>query len=124
MTAAASPPMTSSPTRRPMSRLAIAALAGGAVDLVYASSMGVISGRGVAKVWQGVAAGWIGKAARDGGWATVALGLVTHFGIALCMVGVYAAVATRAPVLYRRWYAIAPVYGLILYGVYGVATRD
>jgi hypothetical protein len=117
MTVAASPPVTSLPARDWLSRLALAGLAGGAVDLFYASGMGIASGRGVVKVWQGVAAGWLGKAAAQGGLGSVALGLVTHFGIATCMAGAYALMATRLPVLYRRWRLCAPVYGLILYGV-------
>ena len=117
MTAAVSPPATSLPARDLLSRIAIAGLAGGAVDLFYASGMGIASGRGVVKVWQGVAAGWLGKAAAQGGLGSVALGLVTHFGIATCMAAAYALMASRLPVLYRRWYACAPIYGLILYGV-------
>ena len=117
MTVAASTPPAFLPARGWLARLALAALAGAALDFAYASTRAMIWGRGFAKVWQGVAAGWIGERAREGGWPTVALGLVTHCGIAFCMVGVYAAAASRAPILYRRWYAIAPLYGLILYGV-------
>ena len=117
MTAAVSPPVPSLPARGLLSRVAIAGLAGGAVDLFYASGMGIASGRGVVKVWQGVAAGWLGKAAAQGGLGSMALGLVTHFGIALCMAAAYALIAARLPVLYRRWYLCAPVYGVILYGV-------
>ena len=117
MTAAVSPPVPSLPARGLISRIAIAGFAGGAVDFVYASTLGVIAGRGVVKVWQGVAAGWIGKAAGEGGLGSAALGMVTHFGIAICMAGAYALAATRLPVLYRRWYLTAPVYGVILYGV-------
>jgi hypothetical protein len=117
MTAAVSSPATPLPARDLASRIVTAGLAGGAVDLVYASVMGVMGGRGVLKVWQGVASGWIGKAAGDGGLATGALGVVTHFGIATCMAAAYALAATRLPILYRRWLLFAPLYGVILYGV-------
>jgi hypothetical protein len=118
MTVAAAPPAPNSlPARDALARVALAGLAGGAVDFVYASVVGVMSGRGVARVWQGVASGWLGKAAAHGGMGSVALGIVTHFGIATCMAAVYALAAGRAPVLYRRWMLAAPVYGVILYGV-------
>jgi hypothetical protein len=76
--------------------------------------MGQINGRGVLKVWQGVASGWIGKAAGDGGLASGALGVVTHFGIATCMAAFYALAARRFPILYRRWLIFAPLYGVLL----------
>ena len=117
MTAAAAPPAPSLPARDLMSRIVTAGLAGGAVDFAYASVMGLTHGRGVIKVWQGVASGWLGKAAGDGGLGAFALGVVTHFGIATCMAAAYGLAATRLPVLYRRWYLCAPVYGLILYGI-------
>src|SRR5215468_6888223 len=95
------------------SAVALAGLGGGAVDFVYASSVGLILGRSVMRVWQGVASGWLGKAAADGGLATMALGIVTHFGIAICMAATYALAAARVKLLYQR-----PVpYGLLLYVV-------
>jgi hypothetical protein len=117
MTATASSQAPSLPARDLASRIVTAGVAGGAVDFVYASVMGLTSGRGVLKVWQGVASGWIGKAAGDGGFGSGALGVVTHFGIATCMAAAYALAATRLPILYRRWFLFAPIYGVILYGV-------
>jgi hypothetical protein len=117
MTTAAAPRLSARPSFLPLSRLVAAGLAGGAVDLVYASTMGAIAGRGVARVWQGVAGGWLGKAAFDGGAATVLLGLVTHFAIAIAMAAAYALAAAQFAGLYRRWLVFAPLYGLVLYGV-------
>jgi hypothetical protein len=116
MTAAAAPPApTPLPARNALARIALAGLAGGAVDFVYACVVGVLTGRGIVRVWQGVASGWLGKAAAQGGLASAALGVVTHFGIATCMAAAYAALASRLPVLYRRWALTAPVYGVGLY---------
>jgi hypothetical protein len=95
----------------------LAGLGGGMVDLVYASCVGLILGRSVMRVWQGVASGWLGKAAADGGLATMALGIATHFGIAICMAAVYALVAARVPLLYRRPVPCGIGYGLVLYVV-------
>ena len=101
----------------PLARVLAAGIGGGAVDFVYACIIGARHGRSIEKVWQGVASGWLGKAAGEGGWATSALGMVTHFGIATVMAVTYALVASRAPVLYRRWLVGGLIYGLILYGV-------
>lgn len=116
MTAAAVPPASTSLSAHDvLARVALAGLAGGAVDFLYASTLGVLSGRGVVRVWQGVASGWLGKAAAHGGMPSFALGVVTHFGIATCMAAAYALAAARLPVLYRRWTLAAPLYGLLLY---------
>lgn len=98
-------------------RIAAAGLAGGAVDLVYATVMGATLGRSFQQVWQGVASGWLGKAAYGQGWASALLGLVTHFGIAGVMAGAYALATARAPVLRRRVVLGGAIYGLGLYGV-------
>jgi hypothetical protein len=94
-----------------------AGLAGGAVDFAYASMVGALSGRSIERVWQGVASGWLGRAALDGGAASVALGVVTHFSIAIAMAAAYVLAALRIPVVARHPLATAPIYGLILYGV-------
>ncbi|MGA0607772.1 hypothetical protein ACO2Q0_17410 [Phenylobacterium sp. VNQ135] len=102
-------------------RIGAAALAGGAVDLVYATAMGAMAGRSFQQVWQGVAGGWIGRQASDLGWISAALGLVTHFGIATAMAASFAVAASRAPVLYRRPWTSGVLYGLVLYAVmYGL----
>ena len=116
MTALTALPATPTPGFR-LRQILLAGLAGGAVDLVYASAAGAVRGRSVAQVWQGVASGWLGRAAYDGGAASVALGVATHFAIATLMAGAYAAAAARAPVLIRRWPLFAPAYGLLLYGL-------
>jgi hypothetical protein len=99
-----------------------AGLAGGLVDFVYASVMfGLAKGKGIDKVWQGVAAGWLGKAASSGGWGSAALGMATHFGIAVCMALVYALAATRLKGLYQRPVILGALYGVGLYAfMYGV----
>lgn len=92
-------------------------LAGAGIDGIYASIMGIVRGIGIMRVWQGVAGGWIGGSARDGGLVTAALGFATHIGIALAMATVYV-LALRRIALLRTWrWSAAAVYGLGLYGV-------
>ena len=117
MTAAAASRAASQPGRDTLSRIVVAGLAGGAVDLVYASSMALANGHPITRPWQSVASGWIGREAGQGGAGVVALGLATHFGIATCMAAAYVLLARRIPVVVARPYATAVIYGLILYAV-------
>ena len=105
----------------PIRTIVFAGAAGGLVDFLYASGLQLSRGRAFEKLWQGVASGWIGKAAGEGGWATAVLGIATHFGIAIVMAAAYALAATRVAILYRRPVLSGVVYGFILYAVmYGI----
>jgi len=117
MTTATASAAPQAPSRSFFARLVTAGLAGALVDFVYADIVGAIGGRSIVQVWQGVAGAWLGKAARDGGLASMSLGLATHIGIAMCMAAVYALAATRLPILYRRPALMGALYGLPLYGV-------
>ena len=113
--AAASAPL--SVRHRTAFNVVLAGLAGGLVDFVYASGVGLVHGRTVIKVWQGVAGGWLGPSAGKGGLATAALGIVTHFGIAICFAAAFALAASRIKALYERPWLAGVSYGLVLYGV-------
>src|SRR5262244_2966388 len=54
------------------------------------------------RVFQGVAAGLLGRAAFDGGMSTTALGLGLHTFIAIAIVATYFVVSRRARLLTRR----------------------
>ncbi|MGH7521380.1 MAG: hypothetical protein ACREMI_08880 [Gemmatimonadales bacterium] len=97
-------------------------LAGGVVagtlDIVYACVFWAIK-RGVApqRVLQRVASGLLGEASLTGGWATAALGLVSHYFIAISMAVTYYLVARRWSVLWERPVPYGAAYGLLLYGI-------
>ena len=102
-------------------RIVAAGLLGGLVDFTYACVVALAGSRTIQQLWQGVASGWLGRAARDMGWASAGLGVLTHFAIAIAMAAVYALAATRLQVLTRRPVVSGIVYGLILYLVmYGM----
>lgn len=118
MTVAAAPPIVASQSvRDTLPRIAAAGLAGGAVDLLYASGMALANGGPATQPWQAVASGWIGRDAAQGGAAVIGLGVATHFAIAACMAAAYVLLARPIPAVVRRPYATAVVYGLVLYGV-------
>jgi hypothetical protein len=89
---------------------------GGLLDITYAIVLwGVILKVGSITILQSVAAGWLGKSSYEGGLATAALGLATHFFIAYCMALVYVIAATKLPVLVHRWLLMGVIYGCILF---------
>jgi hypothetical protein len=113
---------TAAPTARlaSVSTIIMAGVLGGLVDFVYPSLMALARGRPLESPWRSVASGWIGKAASEGA-APVALGVVTHFGIAIVMAATFALAAMRLPVLVRRPVSSGVLYGFVLYAVmYGI----
>jgi len=117
MTVAAAPPLAVQPGRDTVARILAAGLAGGVADFLYASGMAVAAGRSPARPWESVAAGWLGREAAGGGPGVVALGVATHFAIALAMAAAYLLLVRRIPAVAARPLATAPLYGLALYAV-------
>jgi hypothetical protein len=93
-------------------------LVAGTFDIVYACVFWAIK-RGVSplRILQRVASGWLGEASLTGGWATAALGLVSHYFIAISMAVTYYVVARRWPALWKRALPYGIAYGLLLYGI-------
>lgn len=115
MTVASATP--EAPGFAPLPLILKAGLLGGLVDFVYACGFALANGKPATRPWQSVASGWLGKPSFDMGWASVALGVVTHFAIATTMALVFALAASRLAVLTRRPVLSGLVYGLILYVV-------
>lgn len=94
-----------------------AGIAGGLVDAAYFLTRAVLEHRPPLKVFQSIAAFWMGKASLDGGWLSITLGAATHFGLATIMAAVFFLLAIVLPVLRVRPIVSGAVYGLALYGV-------
>ncbi|WP_395620736.1 hypothetical protein [Dokdonella sp.] len=102
-------------------RLLIAWLGAGTLDISYAFIASGLRGRSPLAVLQSVASGWQGKEAYNGGLASAALGLFTHYGIMLVMVSVFVWITRTRPALLRKSVITGAVYGLGLYAVmYGI----
>lgn len=73
--------------------------------------------RGVApiRIFQGIAAGLLGRASFGGGAATALLGAFLHFFIAFAVVLVYYLASTRVALLRRLPWICGPVYGGFVY---------
>lgn len=97
-------------------RIFLATLVCGIVDIIYAITMGVQSGGTASGVLQSVASGPFGNVTQFGA-AGAALGLVVHFAITASMAFVLA-IAFRSEILGNLpiW-LIGVGYGLILYAV-------
>ena len=93
-------------------------LVAGALDITYACLFwGVKAGLPARRIFQSVAAGLLGEASFEGGWATALLGLGLHFFIAISMALTYYLVARRVPLLVRRAIPFGAAYGLLLYAI-------
>ncbi|HEX9366349.1 MAG TPA: hypothetical protein VF921_06970 [Vicinamibacterales bacterium] len=69
------------------------------------------------RIFQGIASGLIGPAARQGGLKTAALGVFLHYFIAFGIVTTYFVVSRRVRLLTRRPVICGLVYGLLAYAV-------
>lgn len=76
------------------------------------------SGAAPARIFQGIAAGLLGRtAALQGGAATALLGVALHFFIASGVVAIFLLASRLAPVLIRHPLAFGVLYGLAVYVV-------
>jgi Protein of unknown function (DUF1440). len=86
----------------------------GILDFIDASTFfPLYYGITIARVWQGVSSGVLGRdAARSGGWNTALLGILLHFVVAFCIATVYYLGARYIPFMVRH-----PVICGLIYGV-------
>jgi hypothetical protein len=90
-------------------------LAVGVLDGLYAVVVWNLRGVGPGRVFQGVAAGLLGRGSFDGGTPTALLGLALHFFIAFCVAAVYVLASRRLEVLRRKPVVCGLLYGVLVY---------
>lgn len=90
-------------------------LAAGALDLVGAVITN--SSRGVTplRILQSIASGWLGMKAYQGGYLAAALGLFSHFMIAMMAAAVYYILSQKLQFLIAHPYISGAVYGVAVY---------
>jgi hypothetical protein len=107
---------------RTLKAILIGGLVAGALDIVYAfvvygplaPALGIAPGVSPVEVLQSVYGGWVGRdAAMAGGPVAAVLGACTHFGIAVAMAAVYAALCAKVGAGNLILWGFA--YGLILF---------
>jgi hypothetical protein len=93
----------------------LAGLAGGAADILTAFV--IYRPASPTVILQSVASGWLGKASFKGGLPTAALGLVSHFAIAIVLAAIFVLAAGQAPVLLKKPLISGLVFGVCVYGI-------
>lgn len=111
--------MTSDPrTSRVFPALLLGAGVIGTLDAVYAIVFWALrSGTAPSRIFQSIAAGFLGPAAFEGGVRTVAMGAALHYFIAFAIVFAYWAVSRGMHVLIERPYVCGALYGVLVYAV-------
>lgn len=99
---------------KPFQTIVYGGLVAGVLDMADALLFfGWYIGAGVLPVFQGVAAGVLGRdAARAGGWNTWLLGVFLHFVVAFAIAATYFLLSRVLPVMIRR-----PVISGLIFGV-------
>ena len=117
-----------SSSRSGSSRLLRAWLLTGVIDGTWAIVLTLLYGRSLARLWQGIAATAFGERMFDGGTATVALGVLMHFGVAFGWSAVFLLLVTRWAWLRRviaspnGVWKVAAVYGPMIWIVMSTAV--
>jgi len=87
----------------------------GALDAIDAIVIFGLRGATPVRVFQGIAAGLLGRATFQGGLRTALLGLAIHFFIAFSIVIAYYAASRRVSILTRRPVVCGAIYGVLVY---------
>lgn len=87
----------------------------GVCDATAATTNAAFLGATFTRVWQYVASGLLGRASFQGGTATVLLGLLCHFFIALCVMAVYYAASRKFRILVRYALPCGILYGIVVF---------
>lgn len=96
----------------------IGGLLAGILDITAACVMwGIRTGAPPRRVFQGVAAGLLGRAAFDGGWPAALLGLTFHFLIAFTAAAAYYAVSRTFEFPNRNPVVAGLLWGIAVFGV-------
>lgn len=87
----------------------------GTLDAADAVAFFGLRGASPSRVFQGIAAGLLGRAAFQDGVPAAALGLTIHFFIAFAIVAAYVMTSRILPALVRRPLAAGAAYGVAVY---------
>jgi len=94
----------------------IGTLTVGTLDLLDAVLFfGIRNGTPPVRIFQSIAAGWLGRASFTGGASSAALGVATHYLVAFGIVLTYLLASRRVPVLVRHTVMCGALYGVGVY---------
>jgi len=87
----------------------------GALDALDAVVFFGLRGATPVRIFQSIAAGFLGRATFQGGLRSTLLGLAVHFFIAFSIVAAYSFASRTLPALARRPLICGAVYGVLVY---------
>src|SRR5262245_61229236 len=87
----------------------------GTLDALDAIVFFGLRGATPVRVFQSIAAGFVGRATFQGGLHTALLGLAIHFVVAFSIVTTYYVASRRLAILVRRPWICGPIYGVLVY---------
>jgi hypothetical protein len=90
-------------------------LVAGTLDITAAFVNSGLRGVGPERVLRGIASGWLGTGAAQGGIAAAALGLLSHFLIATTATAVYYFASRKLKFLVQQPALYGPVYAVAVY---------
>jgi hypothetical protein len=97
--------------------ITLAGLLAGALDITATTTLFVLQGLPVERLWQGIASGALGASAFKGRKGTAAIGLLFHFVIAFLVAAIYYGINRELPILGERPVLCGALYGVVVHGV-------
>jgi hypothetical protein len=95
--------------------IAYGGLVVGALDALDAIVFFGLRGATPVRIFQSIAAGFLGRASFQGGMRAALLGLTVHFVVAFSIVAAYYVAGRNVPVLVRRPLVCGAAYGVLVY---------
>ncbi len=97
--------------------IVVGGLLAGALDLAWAVAQSVAQGRSPSRMLQSIASGVLGSSSYEAGPASMVLGVLLHFAIALGAAATYALASRLWPAIHRRYLVAGALFGVGVYFV-------
>lgn len=89
----------------------------GLADFIYPTVKTVMNGGPWTRPWKGVASGWFGRAAHEGGSEMVIIGIASHFFICMTAAVLLFVIAKRVKWPPKQWFVLGVLYGIAFLAV-------
>lgn len=109
--------LSPSRTLRPSTAILVGSLTIGILDGAFAVVRALMRGGSPGRMFQGIAAGLLGRSAFEGGSATILLGVAIHFLIATTVMVTYYLASRRVALLNQHPIVLGSLYGIGVFAV-------
>jgi len=117
MNAAVEATVPASPSSPAIRNVLLGGFLAGLADFIYPTVKTVMAGAPWTRPWKGVASGLFGRAAHEGGFGMVVLGISLHFFICIVAASLLYFIASRVKWLPRNWFVLGILYGVAFLAV-------